>query len=385
MQKNVKIPIEAGIYLIELLRCTVAGTKPKQKPEECTWEQVYQLAVRNHVESLSWLSAEKRKTEIEASLAETWKEQRERTLLRQLSFGVERDVVLEKLREHEIAYLPLKGILMENYYPEPGTRFMADQDILYAYTEETQKIIVQIMKELGYDVVLLKNLHDIYEKKPFYNFEMHKSLNFQQEALQKYYENPWERAVRNADCEWEYHFSDEDEYVYMTAHHFKHFSGSGSGIRTLLDVYYFLRCKGARLDWDYVQRQLEEIGMTDYEKRMREVADRVFAVSPEQEISEEDQAFLLYMIGCGTYGNVKERMVISLKSKDEKDIRQAKKKYLYHRFILPMEKVREVYPFFYKHRWLLWMLPGYRVVKGIIIHPKKLIFELRTLIRIKYK
>ena len=74
-----------------------------------------------------------------------------------------------------------------------------------------------------------------------------------------YYRNPWERACQDQENPFHFYFSDEDEYLYLITHDFKHYDGSGCGIRMVLDLHYFLRKKGGTLDWDYVERELRKI------------------------------------------------------------------------------------------------------------------------------
>ena len=46
-----------------------------------------------------------------------------------------------------------------------------------------------------------------------------------------YYRNPWERACQDQENPFHFYFSDEDEYLYLITHDFKHYDGSGCGIR----------------------------------------------------------------------------------------------------------------------------------------------------------
>lgn len=39
------------------------------------------------------------------------------------------------MEEMKIAYWPIKGARIARYYPLPGMRFMADNDILYGFVE----------------------------------------------------------------------------------------------------------------------------------------------------------------------------------------------------------------------------------------------------------
>ena len=46
--------------------------------------------------------------------------------------------------------------------------------------------------------------------------------------------------------------SDEDFYIYITSHAYKHYSGSGTGLRTLMDFYAYLNAKGDTFNLDYI-------------------------------------------------------------------------------------------------------------------------------------
>lgn len=94
----------------------------------------------------------------------------------------------------------------------------------------------------GYEVeVFEQGNHDVYEKEPVYNFEMHTSLygaGHHNEWI-SYYDRIKDR-LRPKGNRSEYRFTDEDFYVYIMTHMFKHFDGSGTGIRSLLDQYVYL-------------------------------------------------------------------------------------------------------------------------------------------------
>ena len=55
-----------------------------------------------------------------------WKLTLDETVYRRVRFDMEREQILTALADKGIACLPLKGILVAGYYPEPGMRWMCD-------------------------------------------------------------------------------------------------------------------------------------------------------------------------------------------------------------------------------------------------------------------
>ncbi|RHV09479.1 hypothetical protein DXB73_13790 [Clostridium sp. OM05-6BH] len=58
-------------------------------------------------------------------------------------------------------------------------------------------------------------------------------------------------------------------------HMFKHFDGSGTGIRSLLDQYVYLNRLEDSLDFPYIDKQCEILGTADFEKENRDLCKKV--------------------------------------------------------------------------------------------------------------
>lgn len=97
----------------------------------------------------------------------------------------------------------------------------------------------------------------------------------------------------------EKHFTPEDFYLYILAHEYKHYSKGGTGLRSLLDVYVFLKAEDP--DWAYVVAEAERLGLVEFEKKNRSLALHLFA---GEELTAQDQDMLDYILGSGVYGNV---------------------------------------------------------------------------------
>mgnify|MGYP004574556765 FL=1 len=380
----------AGRYLAELIRCSLHEEVPGRKPEGCTWEQLWQLAKWNHVESMTAPAIRRYQGEIPDEPGTAWKRTLDETVYRRVRFDMEREQILTALAERGIACLPLKGILVAGYYPNPGMRWMCDNDILYGYidpdgvggwrlrggdtgeqehwVQEARRELVSVMTDLGYEVESLESNHDSFQKKPFFNFEMHRRLVDSRCGLAGYFENPWKKAIQNAGSEFLCHFSDEDEYLFLVSHAWKHFSRSGCGIRTLADEYMVLKHKG-KMDWDYIHRELALMGVAEFEGALRETAVNVFSRAGRPD--KKDWDMVCYMLGCGAYGNLPNRIRMRIEEREG-----SWKSYMIERFWMKDEDwMKEFYPFFYRHKSLRAVLPVYRMLKGVCIHPGKLFRE----------
>lgn len=388
----------AGRYLVRLLQCAIHDQLPEKKPENFTWEQVWTLAKRNSVENTVSLVIRKMKDDIPEEIWKSWGGAFDQNLYRLVRFEMEREQILAEMAKQGIAALPLKGILVSNYYPTPGMRWMCDNDILYGYVEpdesngfklkgkdrveqeywqgQAQRKLREIMEKLGYTTENLKGSHDVYHKKPFFNFEMHRRLVPEDSCFAEYYANPWKKAELIENEVFQYRFSDGDEYVFHIAHAYKHFDCSGCGIRTLVDEYMILQEK-KKLDWSYIEAELEKTGVKDFERKLRLTA--VHAFGDEVNLTLDEWKLIFYMLGCGTYGTSANRIKRKLEKLEELDSVDVKKKYFMDRFWIDEKKMKEFFPFFYYHKGFRFLLPVYRLGKGMILHPGRLIREWKVL------
>lgn len=396
-----------GEYLLHLMGSALNGRTPEEKPAEILWERIWNLAAHSNVESIAWPAIKLLKDSMPEKYYKRWEHAGNAVFYRQLQFDVEREAILNEMSKKGLSYLPLKGILLKDYYPAPGMRYMCDNDILYGLTEKdpdggyklcgaseedkeesqrrAQKILREIMKERGYREEELHSNHDVFQKEPIFNFEMHKDLMMKDNPLYVYYENPWKRAVPNETdgTGYGYHFSDEDEYIYFLVHAYKHYSVGGCGIRTLADEYVFIKKKGNRMDRTYLQKELETLKLTVFEEQLRNAAMDAFA--GEVLLTEEDRQVIGYMMRSGTYGNLDNSVNNKLTKlkEDAGDHKRAKRRYMSGRIWVNEQTMKAYYPFFYKHKFFRIFLPFYRFIKGMIVHPKRLLNEYKNVRKYK--
>ena len=234
-----------------------------------------------------------------------------------------------------IWHMPLKGCVLKDLYPSYGMREMSDHDILVDENRTTE--VRDILKGMGFKCEHFgEGNHDCYYKEPVCNFEIHRKLfgAFSDERMQEYYADVNKKLIKDEGTGYGYHLSDEDFYIYLTAHEYKHFSGSGTGIRSLLDCYVFLKAKKDSLDFTYIAGEMKKLGIAGFERKRRKLAVKSFSNfenagytagignMTDQRLTEEERKLLDYYYFSGTYGNEDN----SVKHKIENVFRKTGKK-----------------------------------------------------------
>ena len=247
---------------------------------------------------------------------------------------------------------------------------MSDNDILI--DKSRAKDVKEIMKSLGYEVEAFgKGVHDEYVKKPVCFFEIHRALfNQNEKRLYEYYKDVEARLIK-AEGTFERHFSIEDFYVYLLAHDYRHYSDSGTGLRSLLDIYLFWRKNGQRLDMNYTENQLATLGILDFEKQSRGLALRLFS---GKELSEREEELLRYYILSGAHGSMLNEMK-----------KQGRWQFFWKNLFLPFDRMTIQYPILRKLPFLLPVCWIMRFFRRLTRTPERIGQKLRYLLLYKEK
>ena len=273
------------------------------------------------------------------ALPKEWNENISKAVRKVILFDAERSKLFSFLEQKGIWHLPLKGVILKEYYPSVGMRQMSDNDILfdYSFCNEVQAY----MESEGYKAVSVgEGNHDVYEKEPVYNFELHSALygGTHREGWAEYYRNVKERLVLNEGTSYGYHFTDEDFYVYITSHAYKHYVGSGTGLRTLLDFYVYLRAKEQTLDFAYIEKECQVLGIAEFEQRNRRLCRKVFdrevlkgQEALERSLSAEETEMLLYYLTSGAYGTTERGVDNKVEEYRKAGVKRARLRYAWDR------------------------------------------------------
>ena len=298
---------------------------------------------------------------------------KEKAVRKEILFDTERSQILARLSEEKIWHMPLKGVPLKKLYPRIGMRQMSDNDILFDPAFRSR--VREIMEERGFTCMHFGTGHnDEYTKEPVFNFEMHPMLFTETNAdgmFYAYFADVKTRLQQDDKQPFLFHFTPEDYYIYLLAHEYKHYRYGGTGVRSLLDIFIFMREYEQKLDWEYLGKELQTLHLTEFEAQNRSLAAHLFA---QQSLTEAEQKQLDYFIFSGTYGTVNHEIENQLQRHDG-----TKGQYLFRRIFPTMKWIRGNAPFFYRHKWLIPAMWIIRPVRGLLHNRQKLLTEWRML------
>lgn len=349
-------------FLIYLMACSLQGTKPEEALlANIDMEALLRLAKAHSVSAMVCMALEQ--TDEFQHAAETtrlkWLDSKNKAVRKNMLLDAERHRLEKEFAEHGIWYMPLKGSILKDWYPKFGMREMADNDILFDASK--RKEVKAIFQGRGYTVKEYnKSNHDEYEKAPIYNFEMHVELYHKiYDTFNEKYADVKQRLLPDAEVPYRFHFTPEDFYVFVIAHAYKHYSNSGTGIRTLADFYIMNQKLGGTLKREYVDSELQGLGIFSYERESRELAQKLFGsaeLPSKANLSEAEQQMLAYYLKAYTYGTIENRTLHKMQKLQPDGgaiTAHTKRKYLLSRIFPGREWCKACAPTVYKYPVLL--------------------------------
>jgi len=348
-----KLPKEWDV-MAALYRAAITGREENiHIPNSVSWETVYRLCKQQMIGALVYPTLEK--LDCPRRIKDKFRYMNQQCLHRWLLFQAEREAIYRDLEQLKIPYMSLKGIRYDPLYPFAGAREAADNDILIR--QEDAQTLQQYMTDRGY-----KSkpgwVHVSYHKKPYYNFEFHTNL-FYDETIEVHFDELWERAKPVKEGCFEYLMSDEDIYLHTVAHFHKHYYWSGSGIRAFADLY-LLRKQGKDYDMSYIDRKLEAMGLREFAAFFEDTAEQLF----DGDISAVDSEAMHYILGSGAFGTVENRARNLIKKKGVS-------KYFWSRVFLPYRQMCMDYPCLWRLPFLLPVFWVVRLVKSLFNADKR--------------
>lgn len=268
----------------------------------------------------------------------------------------------------EIPFIPLKGSVIRDYYPEAWMRTSCDIDILVS-EENLEKAKKVLVKECGY-VYNKTGSHDISLFAPSkIHIELHYELvedriDSKSSSVLK---SVWKTAVLHNGYNYWYEMPDEMFYFYHIAHMAKHFQNGGCGIRPFIDLWILDNISGA----DHSQRDelLEQGNLLKFANSARKLSQKWLDNGDSDSISEQMEQFILQ---GGVYGSNENRITVQQQKKG------GSLKYALSKIFIPYDIIKFHYPILQKHRWMTPIMEVRRWFKLVFCgHVKRTVKELK--------
>lgn len=273
----------------------------------------------------------------------------------------------EVLEKNKIAYLPLKGAIIRQYYPEPWMRTSCDIDVL-VHEEDLSRAVACLVHELGY-VVQAQFTHDVsLFSKSNVHVELHFGLieNTVSQQAADILKDVWQYSHLKEGCEYHYEMSYEMLYFYHIAHMAKHFEGGGCGIRPYIDLWLLDQIPNQ--DKNKRDALLQRGGLARFAESCLMLSKVWLENQPISAVTEKMQRYIIF---GGVYGNDENRILVQQQQKG------GALGYALSKIIIPYDIIKFHYPILQKQRWLTPIMQVRRWGKLIFGgHAKKSMKEL---------
>ena len=273
------------------------------------------------------------------------------------------------LEQAEIPFIPLKGSVLRQYYPEPWMRTSCDIDVL-VHGEDLQRTVSYLSDNLGYRRES-QNSHDISMfTQGGVHIEVHYDLveDNRANSAAAVLKQIWNVAVKHDGCNYQYEMPDEMFYFYHIAHMAKHFVYTGGcGIRPFLDIWVL----NHRINFDRKKRDkfLADGGLSVFAKQAELLSEVWFGKAEHTKITMEMEE---YILRGDVYGTTTNRVAV------QQQIQGGKLKYALSKIFIPYDVIKFHYPILQKHKWLTPIMEVRRWGKLIFCgHLKRTMKELK--------
>lgn len=258
--------------------------------------------------------------------------------------------ICDALEQAQIPFIPLKGSVLRDYYPEPWMRTSCDIDVLVHM--EDLDAAAQVLQGILGCTSYQEGVHDVsFYSQSGINIELHFDLieegwaNAAWEILQ----DIWNYAVPKENYKFHHELVDEMFYYYHIAHTVKHFEQGGCGIRPFIDLWILDKIESA----DITKRDalLAKGNLRKFTQTARRLNKVWFEGTSHDSVTQLMQE---YVIRGGVYGSKTNEIAALQKRKG------GKWQYAFSRIVLPYDEIKYMYPFLQKHSWLTPFMQVFR-------------------------
>ena len=257
--------------------------------------------------------------------------------------------ILSCLDKAQTDYMPLKGAIISEHYPEKHLRTKSDIDILIK-KEDVEKVSDIFISQLGYTKGE-RNAHDIsFFSKNGYHIELHFSLSEGDDATDKILDDVWNNCYCSNDNPHHYYMNDEFFAFYHIVHASKHIINGGCGIKPVIDMWIIKNKIG--YDEGKLLSILEKCNLKTFYNEFVHLSKVWFSDIPHTDTSKGLEDFLFE---SGVYGNLENNIAISQIKRGGKTGYLLSKVFLSYKDMIvyypSLKKIPPLFPLYQVRRW----------------------------------
>ncbi len=172
--------------------------------------------------------------------------------------------------------------------------------------------------------------------------------------------------------------SHEEHFVYLIYHAFKHFVGSGFGLKQLSDIYMYIKMYHSEMNFTVVKELIKKIGIKSFADNIFVAIEKIFGFTVENDFYTIDKSFICYdgfvsdLLDAGVFGKSTEDRLHSASIVHNAVANDGKKNYLKTIFP-PVSYMKEKYSVLKRFIILLpvfWLLRIFNYISDSLCRKK---------------
>lgn len=342
--------------VITLIRSALTG-ETLSLPEDFSWEEADEIIRSQSLLPLAFQGAYRCGVPMDTDRMKAYRTQYFGYLARSEKQMQAVRQIFRAFEENGIDYLPLKGTILKELYPQPEMRPMGDADILIRMEQYDR--IAQVMGSLGY-VEKSRSKYDTHWLGHNLFVELHWRLfSSEEEDFVRHFGDSWSRAEESVGHR--FHFSAEDTYAYVFFHMTKHFRTWGIGIRQILDLYVFHQ-KHPEMDESKVEKIMADINLLRFYRNIRKLHAVWIEGDSTDPVSDD---ITEYVFNSGNFGTLENVMYAKeAKANSTGKVKKSGYRSLFYAVFPTMSDLQLSYNILYKYPFLY---PVFWVVRCVDI------------------
>lgn len=265
--------IQEGQYLIKLLSSSINNAPLKQPADDLDWEKLYKLASFHNVANTAYYSLLRfpNPSRIPKDIWSKFSADAKKfSALEALQHFEVRQILL-RFERNEVFCVPLTGYIMKSLYPRPDMRYVASIDLMIR--EEEKELVHQVMTSLGYASIRSTDTTISYFKAPNMTIDLCTSLLPKNNEYYDYFCGIVENNLRKEKgLNYIHTLTKEDFYIYMVTYLAHKYAAGGSGIRSILDIWIYLKRYNSILNREFIASELNKLNLGLFSFYIEELA-----------------------------------------------------------------------------------------------------------------
>ncbi len=260
-------------------------------------------------------------------------------------------------QREEIPFIPLKGTVIRELYPEPWMRTSCDIDVLIH--KEDLSCAVARLEDDGFTTDGEEHYHDVSLFRSGVHLELHYNILEEMEQIDGLLAKVWEYSAVAEGVE----YSEEPAFYafHHIAHMSYHFLHGGCGLRSVLDLW-IMRQKNFFEERELMPL-LEQCGLVRFYRCVCALADRWF--DGQETADAFSEAAGKYILSGGVYGARESEQAVDIAKK------KGRIPYLLGQVFLPYREMCSLYPVLKRFCLLLPFCYVHRVFKKMFGRDRK--------------